>query len=420
MSVRVGWPQRPLGEVVEYLGSGISRPFYNDNVGIPVLRSNNVKNGRIVLEDLKFWHVCDPRGANLETVKPRPKDMLVNFVNGSSKELGKAAIFEGEPKGCIASTNFFIVRFQKDIVDPEFANLYFQSKYYARWLYKVAGFSGQGSFNQEEFRKLMLPIPPMETQRKIVRDSEVWSRAIDLTDRLIAAKHECSKWLMQQLLTGKRRLPGFSKPWNEIKMSALFKPIRRKNDQGITRVLTASGEHGLVDQTDFFKRSVAGESLDGYFLLRRGEYAYNRSSMNGYPYGAIKRLDEYEEGVLSTLYICFALRSTDLCSDYYKHLFESGMLNSQLREVVQVGARAHGLLNITLQNFFSVKIPCPPNKEQRKIATVCNAVYRELDLLRKQNKLLQEQKKGLMQELLTGKRKVKMALDGNQFSCLKQ
>jgi type I restriction enzyme S subunit len=259
-----------------------------------------------------------------------------------------------------------------------------------------------------EFKKIRFPKPSKKEQDSIATIICCWDRSIDLTERLIAAKQERRTWLMQQLLTGKRRLPGFDGKWPEVYIRDIFKPVRRKNDKGVTHVLTASGEHGLVDQTEYFNRSVSGESLDGYYLLRRGEFAYNRSSMNGYPYGAIKRLDAYDEGVLSTLYLCFKISSENCHSDFYKHLFEAGVLNIQLRKIVQVGARAHGLLNVTLHDFFSLKVSYPPIDEQKRIAETIDVADRELDLLRAQLDGLREQKKGLMQQLLTGKIRVKV------------
>ena len=86
--------------------------------------------------------------------------------------------------------------------------------------------------------------------------------------------------------------------------------------------------------------------------------------MKDYPYGAIKRLEKYEEGILSTLYICFSINKDSGCSDYYMHLFESGLLNRGSREVAQVGSRAHGLLNVTLKEFLNIKVPQPSNEEQ--------------------------------------------------------
>ena len=268
--------------------------------------------------------------------------------------------------------------------------------------------SGQTGIEMDELKAYPLLLPSIEEQKKICMVLDSWDRAIDLTERLIAEKQERRKGLMQQLLTGKKRLPGFDEEWREVQINEIFKAVRRKNTKGISRVLTASGEYGLIDQTKYFNRSVVGKSIEGYFHLHKGEFAYNRSSMNGYPYGAIKRLDEYEEGVLSTLYICFAPARNDCCSDFYKHLFEGGILNEQLRKVVHVGARAHGLLNVTLHDFFSLKVVCPTIEEQEKIAEFLNLVDEEIHLLEGKLHALKEQKKGLMQQLLTGKKRVKV------------
>jgi type I restriction enzyme S subunit len=101
--------------------------------------------------------------------------------------------------------------------------------------------------------------------------------------------------------------------------------------------------------------------------------------------------------------------SSDSChSDFYKHLFEAGELNIQLRKIVQVGARAHGLLNVTLHDFFALKLMCPPIEEQKAIASTIDVAERELDLLHAQLDALREQKKGLMQQLLTGNIRVKV------------
>lgn len=255
----------------------------------------------------------------------------------------------------------------------------------------------------QDFSKIPIAIHSPPTQKKLALLFDICNKEIKLIEYLIAANQKRRNWLMQQLLTSKKRLPGFAGTWEEVRLSELFKPVRRKNDKSSTHVLTASGEHGLVDQAEYFNRNVSGVSLEGYYLLQRGEFAYNRSSMNGYPYGAIKRLDEYDEGVLSTLYICFKPNSHACHSDYYKHIFEGGILNRQLRKVVQVGARAHGLLNVTLHDFFSLKVPCPSLDEQHKIASTIDVADREIDILSSQLKSLREQKRGFMQQLLSDK-----------------
>jgi type I restriction enzyme, S subunit len=181
--------------------------------------------------------------------------------------------------------------------------------------------------------------------------------------------------------------------WQMQPLSQVFSKVSRKNARAVTRVLTASGESGLVDQRTFFTKSIAAADVSGYYLLERGEFAYNRSAMNGYPYGAIKRLDAHDEGVLSTLYSCFAIKKDRGDADFYMHFFEVGFLNRQLRRITQVGGRAHGLLNITDSDFFSVSIPVPTLKEQRAIAAVLDTADRELKSLEDKLAALKEQKK---------------------------
>ena len=416
------WTLTTIDNVVDYLGSGISRPFYSDQVGVPVLRSNNVKDGCIVLDELKYWHEVDPRGANLETVTPMNGDILINFVNGSAKELGKSAVFRGEPPGCIVSTNFFIVRLRRELALPDYISAYLQSDYYRDWLTEVVGFTGQGSFNQKELRRLQIPLPPLSEQKAIAAVLSTWDRGIRQLTDLIAAKLRFKQGLMQQLLTGKRRFKkfvlsdeqqssaagSFPKDWGLHRLGDITEEVRRKNDAGVTRVLTASGNHGLVDQRDYFNRSVAGKSLAGYYLLKRGEFAYNRSLMKGYPYGATKRLDFYDEGVVSTLYLCFRISSDECNSDWLAHVFESDVFNSQLRGIAKMGARAHGLLNVAASEFFHMILPMPSKEEQAAIASTLDMADKEISLLEKQLEALKQQKKGLMQKLLTGEVRVKL------------
>ena len=185
--------------------------------------------------------------------------------------------------------------------------------------------------------------------------------------------------------------------------------MTRKNGATSDNVLTISAQDGLVNQRDYFNRSVAGADLSGYYLLNRGEFAYNRSSAKGYPYGAIKRLDNYDSGVVSTLYLCFRINAkAHVVSNYLCQYFEAGRLNAGLRSVAKEGARAHGLLNVTSDEFFDIDIFLPTLAEQQQIAAILDTADQELTLLRTQRQTLDQQKRGLMQRLLTGKLRVKV------------
>lgn len=143
---------------------------------------------------------------------------------------------------------------------------------------------------------------------------------------------------------------------------------RKNSDIQSTLPLTISAIYGLVDQKSFFNKIVAGENLAGYYLIKNGEFAYNKSSSSDYPWGAIKRLDNHSEGVLSTLYICFSPKSS-ICSDYLAQYFESSKWHNGISEIAQEGARNHGLLNVGIKDFFATKHHIPISiSEQETIA----------------------------------------------------
>lgn len=302
-------------------------------------------------------------------------------------------------------SNMMSVKADGAVLDDEY--LYYTISY--EKLYRIADTSTIPQINNKHIIPYKILVPPLIEQKKIAAILGCWDEGIETVEKLIAAKQKLKKGLMQQLLTDKKRFKEFEgQKWKFLKLKEVFKSVSRKNKKGIKHVLTASGQYGLVDQQDFFNRSVAGKNLEGYYLLKKGEFAYNRSLMNGYPYGAIKRLDFYDEGILSTLYLCFALNYKQADSDFYVHFFEAGLLNQQLRKICQMGARAHGLLNVITSDFFSLKVAVPSLEDQQKIASVLNAADKEIELLSDKLEALKNQKKGLMQKLLTGKIRVRV------------
>tara|TARA_R110002072_G_scaffold301462_1_gene481230 strand:- start:10197 stop:11423 length:1227 start_codon:yes stop_codon:yes gene_type:complete len=268
--------------------------------------------------------------------------------------------------------------------------------------------AGRYKLNKAALEKLPVLVPSPEEQNKIAQILSTWDKAINVTEQLLANSQKQKKALMQQLLTGKKRLAGFHGPWDEIKLNKLFDRVTTKNDEHHTNVVTISAQQGLIRQDQFFKKNVASETLYGYFLLKKGQFAYNKSYSNGYPMGAIKRLNRYEKGVVTTLYICFEVSDSENCdSDYFEHYFESGLLNKGLSQIAHEGGRAHGLLNVKPADFFNLKLEVPAIDEQRKIGTVLSLADDEIKTIERQLSDIKQEKKALMQQLLTGKRRVK-------------
>ena len=158
--------------------------------------------------------------------------------------------------------------------------------------------------------------------------------------------------------------------WEQCKLGDLFVRIVRKNTNNESSLpLTISAQDGLVDQITYFNNRVASRDVSNYYLVLNGEFAYNKSTSDGYPFGAVKRLDLYEKGVLSTLYIVFALKDlskTD--SDYIAVFFDTDRWHRGVAERAAEGARNHGLLNISADDFFDIDLLLPGNiDEQGKI-----------------------------------------------------
>ena len=249
--------------------------------------------------------------------------------------------------------------------------------------------------------------PPIKEQEKINRILQFWDTAIEKQSELIEKLTLRKRALMQQLLTGKKQLPGFSGEWKRIKLDNIAERVTRKNEDDNRNVVTISAQRGFVVQTDFFNKSVASETLDNYFLVHKDEFCYNKSYSNGYPMGTIKRLKAFDKAVVTTLYICFRLKDkTSTNIDFFEQYCESGIFNKGLVKVANEGGRAHGLLNVTPSDFFNMHMSIPDIDEQDAIASVLVNADKEIELANEKLANLQSQKRGLMQQLLTGKKRI--------------
>ncbi|MFC2084706.1 restriction endonuclease subunit S [Bacteroidota bacterium] len=187
--------------------------------------------------------------------------------------------------------------------------------------------------------------------------------------------------------------------WKTVTMGEVFERVTRKNKENNSNVITISALHGLINQEDFFNKSVAALDVTSYYLLDKGEFAYNKSYSKGYPMGAIKRLKKYDKGVVSTLYICFKIREAHV-PEFYEEFLDNGGINRELHKIAQEGARSHGLLNLSVVEFFKdVKIPKPSFAEQKRIADFLSNLTIRIEWTFKQLEQTQQFKKGLLQQM---------------------
>lgn len=222
---------------------------------------------------------------------------------------------------------------------------------------------------------------------------------IAATQHSIDALEQAKKALLQRLFDQSWRFKGYSDPWEKRKLGEVVERVTRKNrDLVSTRPLTISAQDGLVDQRKFFSKTVASKSISNYFLLKAGDFAYNKSYSVGYPWGAVKRLDKYPSGVLSTLYIVFKPKKIN--SQFLVTYFEGTTWYVSVSKVASEGARNHGLLNISASDFFDQQLFFPTKKtEQESIGLTIKVLDDLIAATQSRLSSLELLKKALLQDL---------------------
>ena len=198
------------------------------------------------------------------------------------------------------------------------------------------------------------------------------------------------------------RFNGFTDPWEQRKLGDAFERVVRKNTNNESRLpLTISAQDGLVDQITYFNNRVASRDVSNYYLVYNGEFAYNKSTSDGYPFGAVKRLDWYEKGVLSTLYIVFALKHPEKDdSDFMTVFYDTDRWHRGVAERAAEGARNHGLLNISADDFFDIDTTMPEDKaEQEKIGRLLKKLDTLITLHQRKLEKLQNIKKSCLEKM---------------------
>lgn len=268
---------------------------------------------------------------------------------------------------------------------------------------------GQGNLSAEIIKSLCFMFPPLCEQEKIAEILGAWDLAIEKLTALIEQKKLLKKGLMQRLLTGKQRLPGFSTPWNKVKLGEITCQISKNVGDLKIQTASISSKTGFVPQTEKFGRDISGEQYSKYTLIEKGDFSYNKGNSKTYPQGCAYRLKDFEKIAVPNVFISFKVKENILYPEFIEQFFIGNFHGRLLRKVITSSVRDNGLLNLNANDFFGLPISLPPLPEQKAIADILSKADEEIDLLTRKLDLLQSQKKGLMQQLLTGQIRVKVA-----------
>ena len=270
-----------------------------------------------------------------------------------------------------------------------------------------ATIGAQPSLSLWQIEGLRIPFPNLEEQQKISAFFVKLDSLIALHQRKLEHLQEQKKGLLQKMFpkngetVPEVRFPGFTDAWEQRKLGEVATRVTRKNKNlESTLPLTISARLGLVDQISYFDKRIASSNLTNYILLNRGEFAYNKSYSNGYPFGTVKRLNRYDKGVIPSLYIAFMPNTIFINSDFMEMYFETSLWHKEVSARASEGARNHGLLNISPSDFMDIYMKIPEKiEEQKKIAKFLEDFDSLIALHQRKLDHLELMKKGLLQQM---------------------
>ncbi|MFC2584017.1 MAG: restriction endonuclease subunit S [Lachnoanaerobaculum saburreum] len=272
--------------------------------------------------------------------------------------LGKVAYVNGLNKPATLNAGIFNVEIRdENKVDRLYLYQYIKAPFLLEYVNQMATGGTIKHLNQNILVDFMVSMPQSMEQKKI-------GELFQILDHLITL-HQSKPF--GHIL---KVIASYTLYWEQRKLGEIAERLTRKNEKlESTLPLTISAQYGLIDQNEFFDKRIASKDVRGYYLIKKGEFAYNKSTSVDAPFGAIKRLDKYNKGVLSTLYILFKIiDDTNTSSDYLVTYYSTDLWHKGIQLIAAEGARNHGLLNITPNDFFKTMLSIPLNVfEQQKI-----------------------------------------------------
>lgn len=400
----VEWEVKRLGDVCQLTNGMAFKPSDWKETGIPIVRIQNLND-----ENAPF-NYCTPEiiddrcmidnGTLLFSWSGTPGTSFGAFIWNRGKAVLNQHIFIVNPVGIDKV-------FLKMTIDANMTSI----------IEKSHGGAGLRHITKSDFEDVRIFVPKdIYEQQRIAAVLSEFDIMLSSTNEKLEQLKAYKKGLIQRLFAGGGkpliinalrmqclRFPEFvnEKEWSDINWGDIFIKITNKNKENNQNVLTISAQYGLVSQYDYFNKNVASSDLSNYYLIRKGDFAYNRSRSQGYPFGVIRSLRLYDKGVVSPLYICFRVKVDDYDCDFLEYYFDTDLIDREIGKIAQEGARNHGLLNISTTDFFNnITIPVPSLPEQRKIASCLSTIDDVINSYMEKFILLGRHKKSIIQQML--------------------
>lgn len=400
MKVHRKWPTITVGEITDRVTVGIATSttqHYRES-GVPILRNLNIRAGSLDDADLMF---ISPEFDEANKGKRLRANDVITVRTGFA---GVSCVVPPKYEGAQTFTTLIISPRQSDL-DSRFICHHLNSLLGDREFYRLTGDAGRANLNATALREYTLDLPSLPEQRKIADILTTWDEALEKLDALIEAQERRKKALMQQLLTGTKRLPEFTRKWKTMRLGDVLEPITRPTAKPEGTFLAAgirSHGKGVFLKPDFVPANIA---LDELFELKTGDLVVNITF--AWEGAAAIVPPEADGALVSHRFPVFGFRAGKAARSFFRHYIRTHRFVFDCGLASPGGAGRNRVLSKSA--FLDIELPLPSVDEQQRIGDILDTADQQLTLLRTQRIALDQQKRGLMQRLLTGKLRVKIA-----------
>lgn len=399
------WEIGELKKLTSKVGSGITpsggQKVYKTN-GIPFLRSQNVGWGQFLLDDVAF--IDEAMHKTFISTEIKKMDVLLNITGAS---IGRSAVVIDEIIGGNVNQHVCILRTKQDFLNPHYLNAYLLSTIGQNLIDSYQAGGNRQGLNFEQIKSFKIPLPSIKEQITITNLLRAWDNAILNTTQLITKKEQRKKWLMQQLLTGKKRLKGFEKDkWKKHNYEDVLKVVKRPiewNDEELYRLISVRRRSGGI----FAREALLGKQIlvknlrnvnEGDFLFSKMQILHGASAL------VTKEFADYK---ISGSYIATVAKDPKILNMEFFEWYSRLPFFYHQTYISSYGVHIEKM-TFDWDSFISLDLKLPSIQEQKEIVKLLNTSSKEIKLLQNKRDQLKEQKKGLMQVLLTGKKRLKI------------
>lgn len=399
------WIKNKLSENIEFIAGYAFKSNRMKSVDskYQLIKMSNVYKNKLDLDrNPSYWDDLDNK---TQKFLLKEKDILLTLTGTVGKKDYGYSVVIPKSNRFLLNQRLVCLRAKNNISDSDFINnLIKTSKFYYSFFAESKGGTGnQSNVGIEDLRNISLNFPTLPEQQKIADFLSAVDTRIQNLEKKKELLEQYKKGITQKIFKQEIRFKdgdGKAFPeWEDKKLGVIFEEIRNKVGKQNIETYSISAGKGFISQKEKFGKDISGNQNERYIVVEENQFSYNKGNSKTYQYGCVYLNKTGKRIAVPNVFISFKATASEVVQDFYSHYFIGHNLDRDLRKMISSSARMDGLLNISKENFFKIKIPLPSLEEQQKIANFLSAIDQRINLVTQQITQTKTYKKGLLQQM---------------------